>query len=54
MPRIPKPFRERPNTLKEMEDSLAAWDPALEEYNRRLREFDSDDEKRMIVEGRVG
>jgi hypothetical protein len=37
-----------------MEDSLAAWNPALEEYNRRLREFDSDDEKRLIAEGRAG
>jgi hypothetical protein len=53
MPRTKKLLRQRPTTLKEMNDSLAAWNPLLEEYNRQLRETDTPEEKLLQQQGQA-
>jgi hypothetical protein len=52
MPRVAKPVRHRPLTLKELDESLSAWNPTLERYNARCREFDTEEEKALIKLGR--
>lgn len=52
MPRTKRPFRQRPITLKEMNESLETWNPALEEYNKKLRELDTPEEKLLQQQGR--